>query len=315
MEIITDATGRRFKTLRVSVTESCNMACSYCVTGGNTGKRPRAEYRELAEMIFVLHARLGLSTVHFTGGEPLVYGDLVKLVSTVHHAAPEIALKITTNGWGLAAKARGLAAAGITEVNVSMDAVEEAAFFRMSGVRGLERITSGITAAVEAGLQVKVNSVIMRGRNDEQVVPLFRFLEARDIPLRYLEVMKMGHLARGDHDYFVGMREILSVLSGAGVSYRALGRGPSGTACYWVTPGGYHFGIIANETVPFCHDCDRLRLDSKGNVYGCLSVNRPLPLPGRLTDPGKLTEVLRKALSQKQTAFTGSTLSMRTIGG
>lgn len=313
--MITDALSRRFKTLRVSVTESCNMACSYCVTGDHPGNRPRADYRKLAEMIFVLHARLGFTTLHFTGGEPLIYGDLVKLIATVHQSAPEIALKITTNGWGLSAKAYELAAAGITEVNVSMDAVEEAAFFRMTGVRGPERVVRGMTAASQAGLRVKVNSVIMRGRNEGQVVPLFRFLEQRDIPLRYLELMKMGHLHTDYQDHFVGMQELLAMLREAGVSYTALGRAPSGTACYWVTPGGYHFGIIANETVPFCHDCDRLRLDSQGNLYGCLSVNHPLPLADGIKDPQKLTEMLREALFQKQTVFTGSDLSMRTIGG
>ena len=314
-KVITDADSRRFKTLRVSVTATCNMACSYCAPGEQQMQHARTGYRELAAMILGLHERLEFVTVHFTGGEPLVYRELVPLVEAVREAAPELVLKLTTNGLGLAEKASALAAAGIREVNVSLDAITAEAFSRITGIGGRDRVLGGLEAARSAGLQVKVNCVVMRGSNEDQVVPLFRYMEARNIPVRYLELMKMGHLHRAYRECFVSMKEILFLLARADVSYRALGRAPSGTACYWETPGGYHFGIIANESVPFCHDCDRLRLDSNGNVYGCLSVNDPIRISGILRDSGKLTSALEKALSQKQIAFTGSTLSMKAIGG
>lgn len=311
---VTDAWGRTFKTLRVSVTGACQMRCAYCAPGKPGPAEPVADYRRLVGAILRLHARLELETVHFTGGEPLGYRDLGRLAAAVRAAAPVLRLRLTTNGLGLATRARELAEAGITGVNVSVDAAEEATFMRMTGVRGLSRVLRGIDAAREADLPVKVNTVVMRGRNEDQVVPVFRCFETRDIPVRFLELMSMGPTQMQWEAGFVGMREILAMLARAGVCFRALGREPSGTACYWVTPSGYPFGIIANTSLPFCRDCDRLRLDSAGNLYGCLSVHAPLRLE-EAKDGEALTGLLAHALAQKRDVFTGSTLSMRAIGG
>lgn len=245
----------------------------------------------------------------------MLYPEILPLVRMIRQEAKTVFLKLSTNGYLLASRAPALAEAGIRSINVSLDAVEEDVFYSVSRTKGLYKVLEGIRVARECGLEVKVNSVIMKGINENQIVPLFRYGCQNGIPLRYLELMKMGHLHANYKTHFFGIREILGVLRSAGIGYVAEGRPPHGTACYWRTATGYHFGIIANESVPFCHDCNRLRLDSRGNLYGCLSTNRPIPISAIVRDPEQLSQALREALAHKKQEFSGSTFSMMQIGG
>lgn len=314
--LITDTAGRAFKTLRVSLTDGCNLACTYCTTGK---KIPSARNREdpdrLTEVILRLHARLGFHAIRFTGGEPLLYPDIIRVIANTREAAPEVRMKMTTNGYLLGKTAGALAEAGLREVNVSLDALDKNIFHQITRGGGPDKVLQGIAAARDSGMEVKINSVILKGVNEEQIIPLLVYGYRMRIPVRFLEVMKMGHLLGSHRQRFVGMRDILTLIRTAGIGFTALGRAPHGTACYWQTPDGYRFGIIANDTAPFCHDCDRLRLGSRGNLYGCLSSNRPLPVTAALHDEGKLTALLSRALSEKKSVFTGSSLPMIAIGG
>ena len=199
-------------------------------------------------------------------------------------------------------------------INVSLDAIDEAVFMRMSRRRSVQRIVRGIDAALEAGLAVKINTVVMKGINDGEILPLLEFAFARGIRIRFLEVMAMGHLHHQPGLYLLPQEEILKVI-GARYVLQPLDRLASATARYWVTDDGHSFGIIANESEPFCLDCDRLRLDSSGNIYGCLSSNQPIALDRE--ESGEQWAIkLRQALGQKQALrFTGSDLSMLQIGG
>jgi cyclic pyranopterin phosphate synthase len=161
---------------------------------------------------------------------------------------------------------------------------------------------------------VKINSVMMRGINDSQLMPLLEFAFARGLPIRFLEVMAMGHLHEQAGRYLVTQEEILQVI-GARYDLRPEPRAESATARYWTTDKGHRFGIIANESEPFCRDCDRLRLDSSGHIYGCLSSNQPITLQVTATKE-EWEEKLKEALAQKQELkFVGSDLSMLHIGG
>jgi cyclic pyranopterin phosphate synthase len=172
----------------------------------------------------------------------------------------------------------------------------------------------GIDAALDAGLAVKLNTVVMKGMNDGQVLPLLEFAFARGITIRFLEVMAMGHLYHDSDRYLLTQQEILRLI-GERYGLTALEREPSATARYWVTERGQRVGIIANESEPFCRDCDRLRLDSSGHIYGCLSNNHPISL-GIGESEAEWDGKLRAALAQKQALrFTGSELSMLQIGG
>jgi cyclic pyranopterin phosphate synthase len=192
--------------------------------------------------------------------------------------------------------------------------MDEDVFFLMSKRNNVSRILNGIKTAIEVGLKVKINAVLMKGINESQLLPLIEYAFLRKIPIRFLEVMAMGHLHGHSERYLFTQHEILEVIS-TRYQFFPLTRNTASTANYWQTAGGSIFGIIANESEPFCHDCNRLRLDSQGNIYGCLSSNKPVSLSG-INDPEELNSKLQEALLQKQPLkFTGSELRMLDIGG
>ena len=315
---ITDKYGRTFSTLRVSLTNACNLSCVYCVHGETEPNLPAPpgvlSATTLLEIVAKLHQLLPLQTVRLTGGEPLLYKEIIAFTAGLTALGiPEI--KLTTNGFLLKEYAHKLHEAGLASINVSLDAVESGAFFRISKRKNLSRILEGIDTAVAAGLHVKLNTVVMKGMNEDQVLPIFEYAKARNLTLRYLELMKMGHLFESEaENNFFSASQILQHLAEK-YTFTPLPRQPAATANYWQTPDGYRFGIIANESSPFCQDCNRLRLDSQGNLYGCLSSETAIP--ANLHEPDEVwTAKLQQALLQKQPLrFKGSPVSMIAIGG
>jgi cyclic pyranopterin phosphate synthase len=320
MELIKDHLGRTFKTLRISLINTCNLACTYCsYSNEERGKNLSADKgnalkpKELMSLIVKLHERLNFSTIRFTGGEPLLYKELPALIKGARSLGITD-LNLTTNGLLLQKQIPALKAAGLTAINVSLDATDPMTFFMMARRHGLDQTLKGIDAALNAGIAVKINSVLMKGMNHSQVIPLLKYAADKQIIIRFLEIMAMGHLHGKADEYFFSQQEILQLIS---TQYRfsPIQRKHGATANYWQTEEGNIFGIIANESQPFCTDCDRLRLDVYGNVYGCLSSNHPVPINENL-ESAELDNRLREALAQKQsTKFTGSKLSMLHIGG
>ena len=198
-------------------------------------------------------------------------------------------------------------------INVSLDAVDEDVFFLMSKRNGVKRVLKGIDTALNEGLDVKLNAVLMKGVNDSQILPLLNYAFSRNIVIRFLEVMSMGHLYHDSEKYLISRDDVLHKIASY-YDFLPLIRSASSTANYWKTESGKVFGIIANESAPFCHDCNRLRLDSQGNIFGCLSSNLPINIKNISGE--ELKEKLALALSHKQKLkFTGSNLSMLNIGG
>lgn len=318
IDIVRDEYGRTFKTLRVSLLSRCNLGCVYCsLADDGIPDKPAPDkpmpVQDLLQLIKTLHSQLQLKTIRLTGGEPLLYPDLVKVIEGIREMGIE-SIKLTTNGFLLERLAKPMKLAGMKSINVSLDAVDEDVFFLMSKRNNVERIKDGIQAAIEAGMEVKINAVLMKGINECQIIPLLEYAFEKNIIIRFLEVMAMGHLHQNSKKYLCTSQEILDVVSSR-YNIQKLQRGNSSTANYWQTEHGHVFGIIANESEPFCHDCNRLRLDSHGNIYGCLSSNHPIPIGG-INDPSQLQEKLQQALLQKQAVrFTGSELSMLDIGG
>lgn len=317
---VRDQFGRTFKTLRISLINTCNLACTYCsysneenrenyISSKSNGLKPRA----LMKLVTRLHERLDFNTIRFTGGEPLLYKELPTLIKGARSLGITD-LNLTTNGLLLRKQVPALKAAGLTAINVSLDATDPLTFFMMARRHGLEQTLSGIDAALNAGIAVKINSVIMKGLNENQVIPLLKYAAENQIIIRFLEIMAMGHLHGKADEYFFSQAEILQLIS---TQYRfsPIQRKAAATANYWQTEEGNIFGIIANESHPFCTDCDRLRLDVYGNIYGCLSSDHPVEVKN-ITNPAELDQKLSEALAQKQsTKFTGSKLSMLHIGG
>jgi cyclic pyranopterin phosphate synthase len=315
-----DLYGRNFKTLRVSLTNTCNLGCVYCACGQDEMRESyilqKANVLPVAEILGIiqkLHGQLNLRTLRLTGGEPLLYKNIEQIIAgALQMGISDLAL--TTNGLLLEQQAEGLKNGGLKSINVSLDAIDEDAFFKISRRRGLYKIIRGIDKALSCGIDVKLNMVVMRGINEDQILPLMDFASGRKLKIRFLEIMAMGHLHEHPELYFFPQRDILAVIETRD-RVMPLQREAGATANYWQTARGAVFGIIANESAPFCGDCDRLRLDSFGNIYGCLSSNSPISVAG-LEDADQLQQKLAEAMGQKQTLkFTGSDLSMMHIGG
>jgi len=329
-----DIYGRAFKTLRLSLSHVCNLSCLYCVSeeeeeiaakknlptfaagngGAGLGEEDQLTLEEYVASVSVLHQLLDLKTVRLTGGEPLLFRELPELIGELEDLGiPNI--RMTTNGYLLKQFIPRVSGSKLGTINISLDALDERVYQEISRRKNLHRILEGIDLTLEAGYNVKINCAVMRGINDSQIMPLLEFARSRGIVIRYLELMKMGHLHQGHHDYFFSEEEILNRI-GEKYDFEALPRKVSSTANYWQLEDGSKFGIISNESRPFCHDCNRLRLDCSGRIYGCLSTNEGISIKDSLHDPEQMMRNLQKAMGQKQVLkFRGSSISMKAIGG
>ena len=317
--VIEDELGRKFKTLRLSVTPICNFACEYCVGGLETHTGKTKQYNTkldtFKKYVYEIHRILNLHKVRLTGGEPLLYHEISQLIRILKEEIGIPHVSLTTNGSRLEKVASALKQSGLDSLNLSLDAIDSAVFYKMSKRNRLDEVIKGLQLSLEAGIQLKLNCTVMRGFNESQILPLLEFSGSRKIPIRYLEFMQMGAYYQNYKSFLVSQDEILSVISHK-YKIRELGRKKSSTSYEYETEEGYLFGIIANESSPFCKDCDRLRLDSKGVLYGCLSSNHGFPLEGIENLREVLPSVLQKAIFQKQKErFIGSPITMISVGG
>jgi cyclic pyranopterin phosphate synthase len=321
---IKDQHGRTFKTLRISLTNLCNFGCVYCVNSDDKGEVNEVnsspllhlDYNVLAEYVILLHKVLNFESVRLTGGEPMLYQNLIPFIHILSSNGIK-SIKMTTNGFSLKQKAEALAAAGVKDINVSLDAVDPDVFRTVAKRNFLKQVLDGIDAAQHNSISVKLNSVIMRGLNENQILPLLDYAMSKNIALRYLELMRMGHFySKNFNENFFPMKEIITTISTKYTLHPYNYRNPSATARIFQLENGFEFGIIANESEPFCSDCDRLRLDSSGNIYGCLSEEKSEYIGSIVHDEVKLSEKLLEALKHKQPLkFKGSPLKMISIGG
>lgn len=321
---IEDKLGRRFEKLRISLLNSCNFSCIYCVDNEfdentklqldqNSADKP-ITVEEFTQLIHAVHRLTGLKSVRLTGGEPLLYSNLYPLIGNIKNLGIND-IRLTTNAFFLKENAEKLAEAGVNSINISVDAFDNKTFGKIIRRSDTSRVFQGIDAAVNAGLNVKLNAVIMRGKNDSQIIPLLDYATELGIKIRYLELMKMGHLYHSENGLFFPEKEILSTIQEK-YEIEKIKREHASTAHYWRTSKGGIFGIIANESTPFCHDCNRLRLDSNGYFFGCLSNAHGEKLMPYINNDELLTRKLQGLLLLKQPVkFHGSELSMRNIGG
>jgi cyclic pyranopterin phosphate synthase len=319
---ITDIFGRTFKTLRVSLTNTCNLACTYCIDP--LPPTPKGETKDtlplsplgvggFIKIIGALNNILEFDTLRLTGGEPLLYKQIIPLIKGVKDLGIS-EIKMTSNATLLSSKAKDLQNVGLTSINISLDAIDPGVSFNINQRTKLQKILEGIDKSIEAGMQVKINCVVMKGVNDHQIIKLLNYCKGKNITIRFLELMQMGHLYHNFEQLFFSEKEILKIIS-THYNIIELPRNPNATANYWMTDTDYKFGIISNVSDPFCNDCNRLRLDSYGNIYGCLSDNNPINILDCIDDEVQVKEKLMQALSQKKTKFSGSELSMLHIGG
>ena len=275
-----DTFGRPLRDLRISVTDRCNFRCVYCMPKEVYGRDHRfLERREL--LTFEEIARVartfvatGVKKIRITGGEPLVRRDLERLIELL--APLGVDLTLTTNGSLLPAKAQALADAGLNRITVSLDSLDDATFRALNDVDfPVERVLEGIDAAVAAGLPVKVNAVVKRGVNDDQIVPMAAFFRGRGQTLRFIEYMDVGHTNGWRLDDVVPAAEIVAMLDAEFGVERVDASYRGEVARRWrYRDGVAEFGVIASVTQPFCGDCTRSRLSAEGRLYTCLFAVR-----------------------------------------
>jgi cyclic pyranopterin phosphate synthase len=286
--MLIDTFGRTATDLRVSLTDRCNLRCTYCMPEEGLPWLPKDELLtddELARLIGIAVTRLGVDEVRFTGGEPLIRPGIAGLVARVAALRPRPRISVTTNGIGLARLAPALVAAGLDRVNVSLDTIDAETFRTLTRRDRFADVVAGLGAAAAAGLApVKVNSVLMRGVNDSEAPALLRWCLDRGYELRFIEQMPLDAQHGWDRADMVTADEILTALqrefdlTPEGADVR--GSAPAET---WLVDGGpARVGVIASVTRPFCGACDRVRLTADGQVRTCLFAREESDLRGAL---------------------------------
>jgi cyclic pyranopterin phosphate synthase len=279
LPLVADRRGRPLRDLRISVTDRCNLRCTYCMPAEIFGERykflPKPEILtfEETERIAAVFVGLGARKLRITGGEPLLRAQLPELVRRLAALPGVEDVALTTNGLLLADHAEALAAAGLRRVTVSLDSLDDEVFTRMSG-RGasVATVLDGIAAATRAGLTpLKINCVVQRGANEGSLVDLVRHFRGTGAIVRFIEFMDVGTLNRWDHTQVVTAREIHDRIA-AELPLVPLEPSYRGEVArrFALADGSGEIGIIASVTQPFCGDCTRARLSADGRLVTCL---------------------------------------------
>ena len=281
---ILDTLGRPLGSLRISVTDRCNLRCLYCMPEESYAWLPREDILTFEEtsLLADLFAEHGATKVRLTGGEPLLRRDVETLVASIA-AKPWLEdLAMTTNGVLLADHAAALKAAGLQRVTVSLDTLQPDRFFAMTRRRDLASVLRGLDAASAAGFPLKIDTVVLRGSNDDEIADLVAFARERGAEIRFIEYMDVGGATGWSLDQVVSRDEMLARLAEVHGPIETLeGRGPAPAERFRL-PDGTTFGVIASTTRPFCRACDRSRLTADGVWLLCLyaahgtDLRRPL---------------------------------------
>jgi cyclic pyranopterin phosphate synthase len=282
-----DTFGRFATDLRVSVTDRCNLRCSYCMPAEGLPWMAKPEMLDDNELLRVISIFIGLGVrqVRLTGGEPLLRRSLVKLVAGIAALEPRPQIAMTTNGVGLDRMAAPLARAGLDRVNVSLDTIDQQEFFKLTRRDRLADVEKGLKAAATVGLTpVKVNAVAMRGINDHSAADVLQWCLDRDYQLRFIEQMPLDAQHEWQRDQMVSADEIRAQLSRR-FTLTPLpdeARGTAPAELFLVDGGPAKVGIIASVSTPFCAACDRVRLTADGQVRNCLFAKGEVDLRGPL---------------------------------
>ncbi|MCA2222226.1 GTP 3',8-cyclase MoaA [Nonomuraea aurantiaca] len=274
--MLRDSFGRVATDLRVSLTDKCNLRCTYCMPPEGLDWLPNAQLLtadEIVRLVTIGVERLGITEVRYTGGEPLLRRELPDIVARTVVLAPRPQVSLTTNGIGLARLAGVLVEAGLDRVNVSLDTLDRDTFKRLAHRDRFDDVIAGLSAAHEVGLRpVKVNTVLMRDINDHEAVPLLRYCLEQGYELRFIEQMPLDAQHGWSREGMVTADEILAMLS-ASFDLTAddlEDRGSAPAERFLVDGGPARVGVIGSVTRPFCGACDRVRLTADGQIRNCL---------------------------------------------
>ena len=268
---LADGYGRVHRDLRISVTDRCNFRCTYCMPAEGMVWQPRDHlltFEEIERVARICVERFGFDSIRLTGGEPTVRAKLPELVARL--AALDLDLSMTTNGSVLPAIADDLRRAGLDRLNVSLDSLRPERFAALTRRDELPKVLAGIRAAVAAGFDpVKVNVVVVRGSNDDEIVDFARFGRDEGVEVRFIEFMPLDADERWDRDAVVPSAQIVAAID-AVFPLTRVGRDHDPAERHRYVDGGGEIGVIGSVTEPFCSSCDRIRLTSDGQLRACL---------------------------------------------
>ena len=270
--MVVDRRQRVLRSLRLSVTDRCNLRCQYCMPESKYDWVPQPELLSFEELSRVVDAFIvsGVRKVRLTGGEPLLRADLPRLVEALAKKPLE-ELALTTNGVRLASMAKALHLAGLRQLTVSLDSLSRATFLRIARRDELAQVLAGLAAAKEAGFtRLKLDTVLLRGVNDHEVGALLDFARSLEAEVRFIEYMDVGGATQWRPEHVVSRAQVLTAVTALkGLPVPVEGRG-SAPAERFVLPDGQVFGVVASTTQPFCGACDRARLSADGQLFTCL---------------------------------------------
>jgi cyclic pyranopterin phosphate synthase len=274
--MITDLLGRPLKNLRLSVTDRCNLRCSYCMPEAEYVWLPRNDILHFEEMstLVDVFAQAGVDRIRLTGGEPLLRRDLPELVRMLAGKPAIRDLALTTNGVALADQARALHEAGLHRLTVSLDTLQPDRFQALTRFNYLPQVLAGIEAGTKYFPGLKIDSVIMRGTNEDELVPLLEYAKRNGAEVRFIEYMDVGGATHWSPGRVVSRQEMLTMLGREYGTIAALNEGTSAPADRFRLADGTIFGIISSTTEPFCRSCDRSRLTADGMWYRCLYATK-----------------------------------------
>jgi cyclic pyranopterin phosphate synthase len=332
-EALRDDFGRTVRDLRVSVTDRCNFRCTYCMPEEGMVWQDRSElltFEEIERVVGLFVSRFGVTGVRLTGGEPTVRAHLPLLVAKLAALRPRPELALTTNGATLGLLVADLRDAGLDRINISCDSLEPTRFAAITKRDALARVLDGIAAAKTAGFtSVKLNCVLVRGVNDDEILDFAVFGREHGVSVRFIEFMPLDAQGAWTPNSVVPSAEVVARI-GAAFAVEPVSHGPEPAARFRYTdggaaPGGEEFGVIASVTEPFCGDCDRVRLTADGQFHTCLFSLEGHDVRRVLRDGGSdddLAELLRDAVAAKwaghrigQVTFVRPPRSMSQIGG
>ena len=300
---LADAFARPITYLRISVTDRCNLRCTYCMPEAGLPWIEKAEILSFEEIERLVRAAasVGVRSVRLTGGEPLVRRDLPALVARLARIDGIEDIALSTNGMLLADLARPLAEAGLARVNVSLDTLRADRFEAIARRPGLERVLAGIDAAIGAGLgPVKINVVAMRGVNDDEIVAFAEFARERRVFVRFIEMMPVIENADAQADRYVAADELLARLRDVGDLQPVTGPSGNGPARYFAFPGSAGaVGVISPLSHEYCDTCNRVRLTADGRLRLCLFGDREIDFRTPLragAGESELAQLLRGAM-------------------
>jgi cyclic pyranopterin phosphate synthase len=281
--------------LRISVTDRCNLRCVYCMPEAGLPWIPKAEILSFEEIVQIVEAAasVGVRSLRLTGGEPLVRRDLPELVAKLARIPGIEDIALSTNALLLAEQIDALAAAGLRRCNISLDTLREDRFFAIARRPGLDRVLAGIDAALAHGLvPLKINCVVMRGQNDDELADFAELTREREVYVRFIEVMPVADNLELQRDSYVSSDEILARLAQVDELRPVDGPGGNGPARYFAYPGARGaVGVISPLSHDYCERCNRVRLTADGRLRLCLFGDHEIDLRAPVREGAGLDEI------------------------